>query len=283
MRQRTLNTLAFTLASFSVVSGFFQVLALSPLSRELTFVLTVVLGSGAFVFFRKAQAHGNAIGALKGLFAGLPRDDTYSVRGVANDGELKELWEIDNESYEEASISFELFRSWWRKYPKGLQALFHGDTVIGAIGIWPLQSKPCCELMEGKRREREITPRCMAGAKSGARRHWYISGVVLKKRLRKTRAIRVLLVGTLTNWLEDIRAENSVTVCALAYSKDGEALLRRFGFRRYKDAGETLDHYPIFVHQSLSARGLRTILRRLVPPGADVGGPSRIRRHQRSL
>jgi hypothetical protein len=217
-------------------------------------------------FFRGARAHHNALAALKTVWGVTPADARFEVRTVADEAQLRELWEIDSESYGPASITFDTFCEWWKCYPTGLFALFEGEEIVGGFGIWPLSTKAFRDFVEGRIRERELRSRHIMPVKQKGRTSWYISGIVLKTRRRKTKAIRELISNALRRWLSDLPAvAGSISVCALAYSKDGEALLRRFGFHCYRHANETIDHYPVFARFDLSARELQQMCSRLLP------------------
>jgi hypothetical protein len=266
MRTRILAAAGYTLSAFSVLASAVQVLVLSPRLRLLTFGLTLVFAFCAYIFFRGARAHHNALAALKTIWAVTPADKRFEVRTVSDEAQLRELWEIDTESYGPASITFDTFSEWWKCYPTGLFALFEGEEIVGGFGIWPLSTKAFRDFVEGRIRERELGSRHIVSLKQRSRTSWYISGIVLKTRRRKTKAIRELISNALKRWLSDLPTlAASISVCALAYSKDGEALLRRFGFHCYRHANETIDHYPVFARFNLSATELKHMCGRLLP------------------
>ncbi len=264
MRGDTNKFFASTFTAFSLFSGISQVFALDEFLRWSTLGLTAVCGSGAFLFYRRAQAHQMAVAALEGLLKRLPVAHGYVVRNIADEAELKELWEIDNEGYGDASIPFDTFIEWWRAYPSGLFALFEGSAIVGGFGLWPLRRTVFKEFAEGKRRERDIKARSLERNQGRTSlRNWYVSGIVLKTRFRKTKAIKMLLSGALSAWLKRIKNEQTLSICALAYSREGEAMLKRFGFHKYKDVTETVDRYPIYALLSLRTSDLKEKIGRL--------------------
>lgn len=239
-------------------------MALPPKAWIATFLPTALISIFGLLYFRRMRAHDKALSALKQLIEGINLSDSFSVRPLTNEAELRELWEIDMESYGEASINLDTFRSWWRAYPRGVYVLFEGCTIVGAIGVWPLKRTPYIDLVEGKRRERELTHRSISRNGSSLR-HWYVSGIVLMKKYRKTNAVRILLLESLKNWLDIIQMESNLNICALAYSQDGELMLRRFGFHKYKNADETVDKYPIYALMNTSIREFKKVVGRVVP------------------
>ena len=92
-----------------------------------------------------------------------------------------------------------------------------------------------------------------------------MSGVVLLKKARKTEAVRVLLTEATKNWLKEKTSSSKLNICALAYSRDGETLLKRFGFRKYRQADETLDHFPMYAYLNASTIEFRRLVQHLTP------------------
>ena len=184
---------------------------------------------------------------------------------VRSDAELEDLWAIDKEAYGEASISYETFRDWWRSFSPGLQALFFRNRVMGAIGIWPLSDR-CARLFSaGCLKESELSGRSMHTFIKVPAHHWYVSGIVLRPELIGGRAIRVLLSQGLNSFLDSVQIHFPCQLLALAYSRQGEALLEGFNFFKLQHASAMPDGVPLFCLQlpdrdhlvaSLKARGL---------------------------
>jgi hypothetical protein len=141
MKERTLKSLAFTFSAFSVISSAAQILALAMPYRIGTFALTLACALCALLFFRRAKAHHNAVFALEKILKHVPTDRRFAVRRIVDEAQLRELWEIDTDSYGDAAISLETFHTWWKRYPYGLFGLFEGEEIIGGFGMWPLSTK----------------------------------------------------------------------------------------------------------------------------------------------
>ena len=264
MNQRLLKVGSYTLGAFAAISAFFQVLVLPLPYRIATFAATLSCGLGAFALMRKVQAHQNAMGALLRIIPAQLPDGPFAVRHIDDVAELRELWEIDDDSYGDASISLQRFEDWWRRYPAGLFALFRGEEIVGGIGIWPVCKTPFAELLNGRRRERDLTAKSIESQeRARACPRWYVSGVVLVQRARKTDAVRVLLREAIGQWARERDTAVRIDLCALAYSPEGEALLRRFGFRKFKDSSETLDRYPMFALLGVAPSDIEGLVRRL--------------------
>jgi len=96
-------------------------------------------------------------------------------------------------------------------------------------------------------------------------RAWYISGIVLRPELIGGRAIRILLSHCVGSWLSSAKTEFPSEFLALAYSKQGQALLEGFNFFKVQNACMMPDRVPLFGLQlsskeqfvsSLKERGL---------------------------
>ena len=98
--------------------------------------------------------------------------------------------------------------------------------------------------------------------------HWYVSGIVLRPELIGGRAIRVLLSQGLNSFLDSVQFHFPCQLLALAYSRQGEALLEGFNFFKLQHASAMPDGAPLFCLQlpdrdhvvaSLKARGLAVV------------------------
>jgi hypothetical protein len=261
---RVLKALGIVFAFFSATSGFFQALELSAPYRIATLALTLVFGAGTIVVLRMVKAHANAITAVRRIVDQVPRSTELRVGPIQDEAQLRELWELDTDSYGPASIDFKLFSTWWGRYNSGVHALFSDDRIVGGFGLWPLCQKPFQDLLSGIRRERDLTARAIESARLGRPlKCWYISGIVLNTTRRKTEAVRVLLAGCLAHWLQVIGTAPHVSVCALAMSPDGEMLLRRFQFHCYRRAEESIERFPVYARLRATPDELEHLLRHL--------------------
>lgn len=257
--------MAATLAAFGVISGLFQVFAMDALLRALTFSSTLAFAVGAFLYHRRSRAHTCALDSLARLMDRIPTNSDLGVRRISSEAELRDLWRVDCDGYGEASIPFETFCAWWRAYPAGLSALFRGHEIVGGIGIWPLRAAPYRDLLKGHRKERELSARSIESSGDASHVRWYVSGVVLVPHLRGTGAIRTLLAEALREWLVQVGSAERISICALALSDEGEALLRRFGFRRYREPEDVPDHVPLYAWLNISTAEVRGLVARLLP------------------
>jgi|GEM_PF-2270905 len=189
----------------------------------------------------------------------------YSVRNIQSTEELEQLWQIDLEAYQEACITLDEFYGWWDRYEPGLKVLFRGEKVVGAFGLWPLTSKIAKRFKEGEMREGDLHPFELLDSDSCKTRYWYVSGIVLRPELRKspkTNPIVMLLTVGLNIWLESGHLDFPVEVSAIAYSKEGQRLLERFGYIKIRDICNSSDPYPLYCLKARSKHDLANILRK---------------------
>ncbi len=165
-----------------------------------------------------------------------------------NEAELKEIWRISQSIYGDMNVEFDKVVSWWRCYPKGVYVLYQGVTIIGYLSLWPLKKRAFEDMLAGNRRERAITARSICDASwVKPKTYWYVSNIVIRRKYRRTEALRILIFKASQSWIREVDSNNEMKLCALAYSKEGEALLKRFGFSKFKDAEETLDKLPVYL------------------------------------
>lgn len=183
----------------------------------------------------------------------------YEVRHV-REHELQELWELDRAVWGDTNLSLEILRLWWESYRRGIYVLLDGGKIIGALGIWPLEREPFLEILEGRAGERDLTVQNIQRTPTaGGFDHWFISGIWLAETARQTHALQVFLSEALSLWLAGGNLGSGVRVCAFAYSEMGEMLLRRFGFRKYKDAPETVERLPVFLGEASGISELQQV------------------------
>jgi transcriptional regulator with XRE-family HTH domain len=149
---------------------------------------------------------------------------------IRSPAELRKLWAIDNVAYGSANITFEHFQSLWRAFPAGLKVLFDGNEIIGALGIWPVTPDWAERLKNTELKEAQLDSAMVKQAGQIRARQWYITGIVLRQELIGSHGIRILLGKGLRSWVECSRIDYPCEILALAYSAEGEALLRRFSF-----------------------------------------------------
>lgn len=258
LNNKQTKTLAFLLSAFSIVSAFFSVFDLPLVLQIAIFSSTIIAGVVAFILFRKVKGHEIAAEALVKAMDEIPKSESFHARTIANEAELKQAWKLDQEAFPGTSFDFSLLSAMWHAYPKGLTGLFNDDgETIGVFGIWPLKKKLFTEIFDGKATEYDITPQTID--KHG-RKYWYAGGIIVSSKYRATIAVKTLITEALATWYEDVLAEPKVSVFAGAYSKDGEVMLKRFGFLKVDNK---LSEAPIFVIIDVTPKDIHRIFSRV--------------------
>lgn len=274
---------SFVMAAFAFISSFFQVLSLDPILKLAVFGGTLFCGIGAFVAYRQVKGHDAAVQSVEAVFRNRPKGlSTFEVHKLRNEGEVKAFWGLDQDSFGEASISYDHFLGWWRAFPNGIYALFDDGEMVGGIGVWPLRKKAFDEFMHGMRSEHEIVGRSIVATTTYASRpYWYIGGILVNGKYRKSNAVRVLLAEALVAWYEEVKNEACVSLVTLAYSRDGAAMLQRFGFNRYLEPESVKDRHPIYVLLDAKPSDLQRLFARVIgvisPDGKAAQGADLVR------
>ena len=250
MKNSLYRYFGFVLGTFSVISAVFSIVAIEQ--AWISYAALTCTGLAIIIsalFFFRAREFDNA---LKDLNKALERtalgSSDFELRTLKNEAELKEIWQISQSIYGETNVEFDKVLSWWKCYPKGVYVLYQQFTVVGYLSLWPLRKQAFNDILAGKRRERAITARSICAENyQKPRTHWYISNIVIRGKYRKTVAIKILILESLRRWITEAKFDSGVKLCALAYSKDGEQLLRGFGFSKYREADETLDKLTVYL------------------------------------
>jgi Effector-associated domain 4 len=204
------------------------------------------------------------LNAIQALYASMQDEEILplTVRGIQNTDELTRLWLIDDGAYGQNSIPLSVFYHWWENCQLGLKALFRGEEILGAFGIWPLPEACSLAFQEGLIKEVNLVP---CHGELAQYNTWYVSGIVLKEDFRsssKRNPIQLLLSHGITIWLESGSIAFPVKILALATSAEGERLLHRFSFIRTKEAHQMIEGYPLYVLRASSKEDLISILKK---------------------
>lgn len=250
MKSNLYKYLGFVFGAFSLISAVFSIVAIEK--RWILYAALSCTGIAMIVsalFFFRAREYDNA---LKDLSKALERTDiitsTFELRTLKNEAELREIWQISQSIYGEMNVEFNKVLAWWKCYEKGVYVLYEEFTIVGYLSLWPLKKQAFKDILAGNRRERAITARSICEENyQKPKTHWYISNIVIRNKYRKTSALKILILEGLRRWINEAKFESGVKLCALAYSREGEALLRRFGFSKFREADETLDKLPVYL------------------------------------
>lgn len=257
--------LGIMLTVFGFVGGLAQVFSLGLSWAMVTFLGTVACTlAAAFVHRKSGPSSSYAISVLDHLH---PRavDNRFEVRRVDSEPELREVSELDAEAYDSDGISFEELRVWWRAYPRGIWGLWHQGTCVGGIGFWPLKKGPYEALLRGRKSEREL--KTSTFDRSERRSYWYIGGIFIKPQAK--RGIGMLVNVSVSEWLSSNDLASDISIAAIATSPNGEAMLRRFGFRKSATESETIHRHSIYALCNIDIITLQRRLKDVAPNGSE--------------
>jgi hypothetical protein len=249
--------LGFIFSAFSLISAFFSVFSLSYGLQYAVFFTTVLCLFGAIFFYRKVRQHQDAVKLITKSFGYIPESQKFYARAAQNTGEVLEAHLIDKEVWGETAFSKELLTAWWKTYPEGLRVLYEkkadsADKMIGLMGIWPIKKQIFGEILEGTRTDLQFSAKhiCTTNKKI----YWYIGAIIVNKKYQRTSATAILLLDALKNWYLQVKDETSISICATAYSKDGENIIKRFGLHKVRDDVEGYPFYAMLDFQPAKLR-----------------------------
>lgn len=160
----------------------------------------------------------------------------YSIITIRSEARLLQLAQFDASAYGEKDVAPDILARWWRAFPIGIRVAQADDgRILGAMSAWPLLPQTYDRVRDGKISESAITPADFDLASTHKAR-WYISGIAVAPELRGSARF---LLSFLSDGLAALRREARVLapdICAIAASREGERMLRRFGFERRADA-----------------------------------------------
>jgi hypothetical protein len=222
--------------------------------------------SAVHVYFKERFAkfsEDDPLSAALNSAVGLIETPGYFVRQIQTTEELTELWNIDRSAYQDVSLSIEEFYNWWSLFEYGLKAIFYRDTIIGALGIWPLREKDAFKFKSGEIKERELLPMPLEEVKSSGSRYWYASGIVLRNEYRlksKKNPVGELLKIGLNTWIESPYIRFPAEVCSIAISQAGQRMLERFSFIQIKKRLSDVDPFPFYLFRAQTKYDLFKLL-----------------------
>ncbi|MBE9584484.1 GNAT family N-acetyltransferase [Mucilaginibacter sp. JRF] len=253
MNKRALKYLTFLSTSLSVVSGIAGLLSIQNKTQAiLAFAIMAALAICGLIFFLKFKRYNNGAAYLQDCINAIQSpSEEWVYHYVQNEAELRSIWRISQDLYQEDNVDYNTVLSWWKCYPAGIFILCRNSNIVGYFSMWPIKEATFKQISSGRRRERELKRQSIIGKDSTEQRpYWYITNIVVQKKYRKTDAIKTLLREALRKWVNEGNLADDVKLCAFGYSKEGKALIKGFGFHELKSADETADNLPLYVFTS---------------------------------
>jgi hypothetical protein len=156
---------------------------------------------------------------------------TFAARAIKDKAEFQEVFNLSQSTYGNMNISFATATDWWITYSEAVYVLLKDDDLVGYLTALPLTRFAFNDLVENKLQEQDICPSDILGnSYNGLRSHWYIASLEIQAQYRKTSAVFFLLKQALFRIHNYGKLSRVGKVCALAYSRQGEVLLKYFGF-----------------------------------------------------
>ncbi len=157
-----------------------------------------------------------------------------------------DLAAFDASAYGERDVSTEILARWWRAFPPGIRVAYdETGAILGAMSGWPLNEETYRAISSGRMHEDALTPASF-DLSAGERPYWYISGLAIAPSVRSSARF---LFAFLMDGLTALGAESRCAtpdICAVAISREGERMLRRFGFAEIAES----EHGTVFEKQS---------------------------------
>lgn len=226
--------------------------------------VVVLLAISGVVLVTRSSGHHQAIGAMDEICRKYLRDDSFRVEHIDTIAQLRELWRLDEKCYGTQNIPYDVLESWWKAYPSGAHILIKDGRIIGAFGMFPMKTDFFGKMIDGRTLEKEIRPECIVAEKN-RKDHgdWYLSGIVLDVKFRRSVAIQHLIARSLSKWMHELGEPKRLRIVAFAYTKEGENLLRRFQFHEYLTSSETMSRFPVYMFESSKLENFRALVNRL--------------------
>ena len=174
-----------------------------------------------------------------------PDPSGFEVHPLSSDEEFVKVRELDCEAYGESNVSEDTLKRWWKGYPQGIYVARKRDEIIGALGIFPLSAETYRALRNGHISENELVV-SKRFVRSSREQHWYVSGVVIRERHRKTRALFRLLHGALQHWYKTQERKERLIIGSIPVSHEGNVLLTRYLFSEISSPVARKDHFPFY-------------------------------------
>ena len=247
-RQRKYIFASMLTGSFSLLATFVQVISLeNDWFIKFSLVAPILLALISVLFFYKARKYKDTIRDINALSKkGSCLCPIYKVKGVLDKSELKVVWNMAKHEFRASTIVFSTLRDRWLKHPESVIVLYKNNEICGYITIWPLYKKTYSEFVEGARLEDDLRRRNINPGHTRKQSHWYIGSILINSTFRRTKAAAALLNGVQAIF-NSFNLDETISVAALAYSNEGEKLLKKYGFNMLRDKDETIHDCPVYT------------------------------------
>lgn len=176
--------------------------------------------------------------------------------------QLRELWLIDKEAYQDCSLDFAPFVDWWQAYPPGSTLLLElpSRRILASIGIYPLTPEQALAFTSGDIPEGDLRPMKLADCRRQKVSNWYCSGIVVIPEMQNKGLLRRLLQIGIGSLQQTGYISYPATLYGLAEYTIGEKLLTKFGFSKLRDGSTLPDGCDLYGTRIESERDMKTLL-----------------------
>jgi hypothetical protein len=199
----------------------------------------------------------------------------WIVRPANTIKDIEKVYHFATDAFGNTAFPLDQLKAWHDRYPEGRRLLCDGDLLLGYISLWPIDAQQAHRFCQGTLSEKDLLPMTANQVAQQGAQHWFLSSMIIEPALRrpiKDNPIGMMLAMALNSWAESGRLQYPVTVFTAAYSPEGEALLRRFGFDLTRSADQMVDGDPLYCRSAASKNELFEIFaQRGIPHLFDSG------------
>lgn len=181
------------------------------------------------------------------------------VKLITSDEEALFYLEQDTITFPSNHLEIQQGMSWWKKYPEAAYSISVNGKPIGYLSFWPLEKEIFIALRDGKISENDINEYNISPPNiCNLEEWWYIGGIFVLEEYRKLSYTKELIESSIRQWLNGRDKERIINICALAYSKEGASLLKKYAFKISNKKNE-IEVYYRAINKRLSLKSLASI------------------------
>jgi hypothetical protein len=138
----------------------------------------------------------------------------------------------------------------YREFPDGAMVLTSGSEVVGWLLLWPIEASAFEQFKAGRLREAELVgERICSVDRDPAFRcaSWHVSDIYVVPRLRRTDAVRRLMLDGLRSIVATGHVASRATLGGVALTMGGRGAGRVIGCELVREAHEMADGVPLWL------------------------------------
>lgn len=186
-----------------------------------------------------------------------PRQEASYIRDKDH---LRELWQIDKVAYDDHSLEFEPFLSWWNRYPIGSNCILMDGQIVASLGMYPISPEQAAAFSGGQIAEKDLLPVPIAECETNGCIDWYFSGLVVTPEWQNRGLVRRLLRVGLGAWSVCGHLRYPIRIYGLGQTSTGKRVLEWFGMNQIVEGSHLPDGLDLHFVELESAPALRAHL-----------------------